>query len=70
MFKKVAFAGLATALLFGAIPAHAGMQLNGVRLNGMQLNGAGTSGVRGDETGTDTTAQVRVVSVKLPREPR
>ena len=46
MFKKIALAGLATALLFGAIPAQAAVGLNGISLNGMRQNGLSLNGMR------------------------
>jgi hypothetical protein len=44
MFKKIALAGLATALLFGAIPAQAGISVNGISINGISVNGVSQNG--------------------------
>ena len=51
MFKTVALTALATALLFGAMPAHAdrifnGGGSNGLVRNGLTSNGGGENGVR------------------------
>ena len=76
MFKKIALAGLATALLFGAIPAQAGQSWNGMFLNGLRVNGLSlygvtlkgiaTTGVQSGKSGQDTATRFQLVSVKLP----
>jgi hypothetical protein len=45
MLKKIAFAGCATALLFGAIPAQAGLYTNGRSIQGLSVNGLYTNGL-------------------------
>lgn len=44
MFRKIALAGCAAALLFGAIPAQAGLTTNGIGLNGQVFNGINLNG--------------------------
>jgi hypothetical protein len=81
MFKKIAFAGCATALLFGAIPAQAGLYTNGRSIQGLSVNGLYTNGlfanglfangisVNGVPTGpTDAgmSAGLQVIAVELP----
>jgi hypothetical protein len=41
--KHIALAGLAIALLFGALPAQAGIWPNGLQLNGFVLNGTAST---------------------------
>jgi hypothetical protein len=44
MLRKIAIAGSAAALLFGAIPAFAGQTANGTGLNGTALNDGSWNG--------------------------
>jgi hypothetical protein len=76
MFKTFTLAGLIAALLFGAIPAHAGteanglfangMVLNGFTLNGFTLNGFTLNGFTLNGTDLDVAPRLQVIGVELP----
>jgi hypothetical protein len=71
MFQKIALAGLATALLFGAVPAQAGISVNGISINGVKLdgfvlNGERINGMTPTKPIQAAASRSRVVSVKLP----
>jgi hypothetical protein len=71
MFKTFTLAGLIAALLFGAIPAHAGTEANGLFANGMVLNGFTLNGftLNGftlNGTDLDVSPRLQVIGVELP----
>lgn len=81
MFKTFTLAGLIAALLFGAIPAHAGTEanglfangmvlndftLNGFTLNGFTLNGFTLNGFTLNGTDLDVSPRLQVIGVELP----
>jgi hypothetical protein len=66
MFKTFTLAGLIAALLFGAIPAHAGTEANGLFANGMVLNGFTLNGFTLNGTDLDVSPRLQVIGVELP----
>ena len=84
MLKTLSIAAVATALLFGAMPAQAGMKLNGLRsngiggngmhingmtINGMTINGMTINGMRMNGTDAGAAQALRVIGVELPATP-
>ncbi len=71
MIKTFAFASLTVALLFGAMPAHAGVSINGMSINGMSINGfyfngRSIQGLSQQGATKDATPGFRVVAIELP----
>lgn len=71
MIKTFAFASLTVALLFGAMPAHAGLSLNGgsynaLTTNALTTNGRSIQGLSQQGATKDATPGFRVVAIELP----
>ena len=71
MIKTFAFASLTVALLFGAMPAHAGLSLNGgsynaLTANALTANGRSIQGLSQQGATKDATPSFRVVAIELP----
>ena len=71
MIKTFAFASLTVALLFGAMPAHAGLSLNGgsynaLTANALTTNGRSIQGLSQQGATKDATPGFRVVAIELP----
>ncbi len=71
MIKAFAFASLTVALLFGAMPAHAGLSLNGgsynaLTANALTTNGRSIQGLSQQGATKDATPGFRVVAIELP----
>ena len=66
MIKTFAFASLTVALLFGAMPAHAGIGFNGGSYNSLTLNGRSIQGLSQQGATKDATPGFRLVAIELP----
>lgn len=71
MIKTFAFASLTVALLFGAMPAHAGVSFNGgsynaLTTNALTTNGRSIQGLSQQGATKDATPGFRVVAIELP----